>query len=640
MTTPRTHAIGFFASTSEEKKSDSTDPDVESSDVRPPPRPIKTKFATQYKEVKKFEKVTFHQIKQLSEELSDQIIYYFFKENTPGSPVSELEAGISECYRFLARNYIPATHAVFDKSKGKFIGVVSEEIQKFKSTAVDPLTEEDLIIEFKEDEDIALLDALEHELQDLEKAAQEAERKKRKLIARKKQHKLEKKRYLEHPASFSEIDALRLRTEDSAIKKASEHDESLDAADAIRLFYKKLAEKHSISEKQLRRYRIIKGSAIALTASYIFEEEDLHQNNWSKFGHRIDFDMSFWPLMYNFKDETLVVFRKPKENSFQVTKSDLVNFPYIVDAKPSYWPTTSLGSISESLSAALKKFFPLSTNPYPYQINALYQRLSFHPVFKYHFFSMLAKYILGNEEIYKNLLLLHICPENSFESKLLYGVMANHHAQRIKEFKKVLLTMPEFCKFFKKHSERIKNEVIKDLKASEIIYDASKIEEAATNFINTIDHSKAEEILRKESKDSKEELKISPPSFEAFESIKKNIITEMTNYIPNTWFHNKSHIELATTFINETKILNPDPSHPKEIIDCVVILKTKIDRSLKKVPFRKDGGMYPILIKIQSSLNTAFPDIAIDKTATSPTEKISTPSNEPTPIPLPLARPA
>ena len=111
----------------------------------PSARPVECKSIDQFECIEPIPKTTFHQIHKLQERKTDTT--FFFKENTPGSPVSELEATAASFYKLLAFDYIPATHAVVN-DKNTYVGVVSEECLGFISTAHDPLREDDLQIDF------------------------------------------------------------------------------------------------------------------------------------------------------------------------------------------------------------------------------------------------------------------------------------------------------------------------------------------------------------------------------------------------------------------------------------------------------------------------------------------------------------
>ncbi|OGT35736.1 MAG: hypothetical protein A3F11_05150 [Gammaproteobacteria bacterium RIFCSPHIGHO2_12_FULL_37_14] len=75
---------------------------------------------------------------------------YYFKNNIPNSPVSELEAFCCDCYRLLVPDKIPSAHAYYDdKEDYSFVGLNSKG-KPFKSNRSDPLLEKDTHIEFIE----------------------------------------------------------------------------------------------------------------------------------------------------------------------------------------------------------------------------------------------------------------------------------------------------------------------------------------------------------------------------------------------------------------------------------------------------------------------------------------------------------
>ena len=70
-----------------------------------------------------------------------------------------------------------------------------------------------------------------------------------------------------------------------------------------------------LTAEDLKNAEIVKGLAVGLTLSYIFEEDDLHRSNMNKYGVRIDFDMSMWPFVFDYKNEVgspdVGFFRRP-----------------------------------------------------------------------------------------------------------------------------------------------------------------------------------------------------------------------------------------------------------------------------------------------------------------------------------------
>lgn len=203
---------------------------------------------------------------------------------------------------------------------------------------------------------------------------------------------------------------------------------------------------------------IVKGLAIALTTSYLFEEDDLHRRNMDKRGQRIDFDMSLWPLFSKFKEGRFILdwaLREPKENSFVVTEKDIRQFPNIEDATPFYWPTKCAPYISE--------YLPISKNSFTPKENVLYKKLAKHPTFIYYKFRTLLKYILSEALIYRNIAKLDIPEDILHENKKILDIIKEHEEKRIFDFQKVLVDMPEFHEFLNQNSKRALNEITAEL---------------------------------------------------------------------------------------------------------------------------------------------------------------------------------
>ncbi len=224
-----------------------------------------------------------------------------------------------------------------------------------------------------------------------------------------------------------------------------------------------------ITTKSLLNYRIIKGLAIALTTRYIFKEDDNHSHNMSKYGHIIDFDMTKWNILYKFKkmkqlDQSL---RQPLDTTYHFTERDIRNFPDLKDAKPYYWPTYQV-MFTESVIKTIN-FFGYEVTDYAKTIaknfftlkdNEAYKKLSNNPIFKYHQFQTLLKFLLTNENMYRGFAELHI-PANELSKSndgkpnqtSLIDELVKDEAMRIAELYKVLRIMPEFKEFLLQHGD-------------------------------------------------------------------------------------------------------------------------------------------------------------------------------------------
>lgn len=219
-----------------------------------------------------------------------------------------------------------------------------------------------------------------------------------------------------------------------------------------------------VTDLDLQDNTIVTALAITLTTSYIFEEDDLHRGNISKTGKRIDGDGLIWPILSEFKDGSLgdKVFRRPNANSFVITEHDIHHFPNLTDAKPFYWPTSPAPIIPESYRNLLKQYgVPISLNAYSYHENDLIKKLSTNPVFIYHKFKTLLKFILTDANMYRKIAKMHV-RENIVDSNNISLIERNvaHQEERIKQMRKVLVNMPEFKSFIRTNGKPALDEII------------------------------------------------------------------------------------------------------------------------------------------------------------------------------------
>jgi len=409
-------------------------------------------------------KPTFHVVCSAIEKNQDELRVVYFKENTPNSPLSELETVCAAFYRFIAPDHVPSTRAVYEEKDGAitYRGLVSSEVQNFQPVAVDPLQEEDLNISHLAERNLfALLDDFDGKLRELEKEFYEFERRKKKLVDDEKQLqiRIQQKRAVGSAANLKELDELdALSLQLDNISNASAKNINMQHA-----LYTNLFKTNNVTKVEFERYRTVKGLAIGMTSSYIFAEDDLHQNNISKDGKRIDFDMSLWPILYELKKNGVIdwAFRSPGKTALDVTQHDIIHFPNLKDVVPFYWPTNPAPIIPESAMAILKKIIPvsMSTNAYPAQANSIYRKLEKNPVFVYHKFATLLKYILTNGDMYRHITLLHMRIECKFQHKFMIDTLAQFQAKRIQNFKDILFSMPEFSEFMSQHGEVIFNRI-------------------------------------------------------------------------------------------------------------------------------------------------------------------------------------
>jgi len=334
---------------------------------------------------------------------------HFFKQNkdNPHDPyMYTLEATICGFYQLLAPHHSPSARALYDGQLNN-VGIISKELQGFKPISEEPLKEEDFLI-----------DALKYiSIEELESIDERARR---------------EGLQLENKPNNQIIYQVFLSPNNNL--------GSTEDKPAIKI---------PVTARDLKNFRTIKGQAIGLTTSYIFEEDDLHTFNVSETGVRIDFDMSLWPITYHFKKGGAFdwALRDPT-GRFDVTANDILHFPNLKDAAPFYWPALAANVLN------------VSKNAFSSRANAIHQKLESHPVFIHYKFVTLIKYILTSEDIYRNISRLHIHEESKFENKNFIDILAKHEADRLALFKTELLKLTNFHEFLATHGDKILKNIL------------------------------------------------------------------------------------------------------------------------------------------------------------------------------------
>lgn len=348
---------------------------------------------------------------------------YFRKHNPINSWMSPLEAFAAGVARHIAGSrYIPKVYASINEEQ-QYDGVNSKTLEGFVPVAIKPLKMEDLKVDLGVAADASLETCFE------------------------------------------------------AIAKMDEEDETMQAEELER----KKAEKNLSPPKappiNFEKYRTIKSLSICLMTSNLIENDDTHIYNLALRG-LIDFDMALWPILFHFKKggtfDSLI--RSPSaeryhwfkwintpspEHRFHITENDIRNFPDLQDANPFYWPTKS--SSIEVFGCRLAD--KTSNNDFTAEDIAAYKALKDHPVFIYHKFATLLKFILSDPNDYRILAEAHIpkdfIPDDPiFKGKNLIDVLVDHLAERIEEVKQVLINMPEFKAFLKSQGDTIVQKMI------------------------------------------------------------------------------------------------------------------------------------------------------------------------------------
>lgn len=215
-----------------------------------------------------------------------------------------------------------------------------------------------------------------------------------------------------------------------------------------------------LTKEDLKNKTFVKGLAHCAAASYLFEEDDLHRGNFSKTGHRIDFDMSLWPILCKYKESGYIdwTFRYPNPQTFSIHEEDIRHFPNIKVAKPFYWPTNPAPIIPQSIRVILSQFIPISKNSFGDNEIAIYQLLEHDETFKYETNKVFLKYILTSDTLFRDIAQLHL----RSEADHIIKVIGKHEMQRIKKLSDVWRKMPEFKEFILHNGKQALAEIIRE----------------------------------------------------------------------------------------------------------------------------------------------------------------------------------
>ncbi len=408
----------------------------------------------------------------------------FLKHNTsdkdPSLVMSQLEAACAGFYQLLIPNHVPSTRPVYN-DKLELMEVCSDAIEDFKSIIEDPLTKHDLEIF-----------SLDHELLDinmLEQLDQWAECAGIQLTP---------DTAITHEHDYSDwvdtvpqkgtmsdgdedIDAIiyddekenceEIRLKVERCKQWFQHP-NMDPKDPNRLLLQDLIKTVS---RDLINFRIVKGLALCLVASFLFEEDDLHRKNMSKYGKRIDFDMSLWNRLYSYKymagsflvkflrsttsSAYPLSFREPG-NRFDTGEDDIKHFPNLRKFDPYYWVTKGQPYFPETIA----KMF--SENGFISSDHAIFALLENHPVFIYYKYRTFLKYILTDSNMYRDIADLNICKGLNHESGDTFAnVLTDDQKKRIQYFEDLLVKMPEFKLFMQQDGDRAFREIREEFAA-------------------------------------------------------------------------------------------------------------------------------------------------------------------------------
>jgi hypothetical protein len=233
-----------------------------------------------------------------------------------------------------------------------------------------------------------------------------------------------------------------------------------------------------LTEEDLENEEIVSGLAVSLAMSYFFEEDDMHRGNMSKYGQRIDFDMTLWPVFAHYKTVSLADWslRPYTQETFVITARDIDNFPDIKDANPYYWPTKLRSLAPEEVRKRFSGYIPASVNAYRSAESLVFQKLAdpkynkHYDKFVYHKFKTLLKCLLISTHNYNHLISQHVRSDlqntdPALPRKKITDIITDHLDNRKKEMREVLLGMPSFQNFMFEHGKQAFAEIKAELEA-------------------------------------------------------------------------------------------------------------------------------------------------------------------------------
>jgi hypothetical protein len=591
------------------------------------PLPLKSISIESFISSQDLVKVSFYSIAKVTLIENDEIHTYYFKknaaaENSPSDCMSEMEAVLADYYRLLDPNISPRTFAVHNK-EGHFVGVISEEIPNFMPLAKYPLKDEDIDVSFIKEKNLTfgILDELEEKIHNLENESLTLGRHKEYL------DKIENDVHIAMKNCVKKINALHISTDELAAlgqqfqqiqnKKILWHNKFMLNAKKIQEFYSTLC----MTNNEFDRFRTLKGLAIGITSSYINEEDDLHPINISQNGKRIDFDMSFWQLVYKINKKGFIsnISRAPGEDYGAVTPGDIQTLPLLRDAKPFYWPTKPGRSTDEAV-AVVKNVLGITDNAYSEKLKLVFKKIVTNCVFIHYKFVTLNRYILTNASMYAAIARLHMREETQFQSKLLIEVLGEEQKKRIMIFDSVLYSVPDFISFYLEHGESVfrkfhtqlkdRNEYYSQLSQQvdvrhlkvyhDQLLDLAPVQETYDD-INRIVKIKAQQA---EEKNSENRTEYRPPdgNYEiSFKTIIQTITTEMDDYmslkLSNGYGYSKTHLEEAKAL--KTFCEDVDKS-PQSYSLKIASIKQELERLRGLI--LKPGGNFLCKLKLLSEL--------------------------------------
>lgn len=199
-----------------------------------------------------------------------------------------------------------------------------------------------------------------------------------------------------------------------------------------------------MSKQPLNKAELLNGNiAKALVSSYLIEEDDLHSGNIGidESGQicRLDDDMSCYPLSSKIKKMRFIcgIFIDLPDAAYEITESDIKNFPKLRDAQPTYWviPTFRLQKL-------LAKFPSQLSLSKVYKNEQEFRNLITDSMFIKQKYMYFLKAILIDDDMLEQAFRLQS------GNKKIRNDLLGHFSNRFKILRKVLIGMKEFRKYF------------------------------------------------------------------------------------------------------------------------------------------------------------------------------------------------
>jgi hypothetical protein len=258
-------------------------------------------------------------------------------------------------------------------------------------------------------------------------------------------------------------------------KKAREDKEQLTIGNTNRLIsIIQNGKTYSITAKSLKNFRNVKRQITQLGTRYLSQDTDGHNQNMTKDGWMIDFDMAKLPILYSFRQGKYYddYVRAPKKDMFVITENDIVNFPNIKDAKFYYWAAKQVPEFEQSVISKLSFFYTITENFFKPEDNEVFTNLANNNIAIFYKYKLFLKYAVLTPMIYATLIALHVRPDATFidrrekipKEKKLLDEMIKDEANRMQEMRKVLVNIPQFKTFLDENGEyaweMIKEEIL------------------------------------------------------------------------------------------------------------------------------------------------------------------------------------